>query len=491
MQIILNNRTCKYIIGGKDHLLDVDLDTAIRDYLTVKADGYQHVPAYKNGHWDGNIKHVNKNCEFSTGFLEKVIYKCESLGAAVLVKDLRNNPVIIKDTFINTVGNNEEWDLRDYQERVVKNTLSKIVGGHPFIRGMWYLEPDSGKTSMMVGLMRNLDNLKALVIIDRKANYTQTHKFLSEMFDIGQISGKKLELDKPVTIGMVKTINNQLKKSEETRDFLSGVNLIICDEAHRAASDTYKSIFGQADCYSIILMSGTLLDISSKPKKLTLFGLSGMVLDRVTGKDIVGYGVSLKPIVTIHPNKAECYDGFDDMSYREKYQKVIIESKMRLDHIINEFLSDTNQIMVIAVQYKAHAEYLHDKIDQHFNGAVRVAFSHSEDEYRDQKLQDLKDREISIFISTSILQESINIPCITTIVYALAGKSKVSMKQWKGRGSRLDKSNAELTHLRMIDFWDIGFDDQSRFRINTYKKEGYDLEIKYKHNRFFTPKFGF
>jgi hypothetical protein len=65
------------------------------------------------------------------------------------------------------------------------------------------------------------------------------------------------------------------------------------------------------------------------------------------------------------------------------------------------------------------------------------------------------------------------------------------MKQWKGRGSRLDKSNAELTHLRMIDFWDIGFDDQSRFRINTYKKEGYDLEIKYKHNRFFTPKFGF
>lgn len=491
MKIILRNKTCQYIIGGSDNLLGIDLDKLIRDYLTVKADGYQFVEAYKRGHWDGNICYVNKHNQFPTGFLEKVIELVEKNDSIVEVQDVRHNPLIVKENFIPEVGNKENFILRDYQERVVKNTITKSVGGHPFIRGMWYLEPDSGKTSMMVGLMRNLENLKALVIIDRTANYTQTRDFLSEMFDVGEIYKKKLELDKPVTIGMVKTINNQLKKSEDARNFLSDVNLIICDEAHRAASDTYKSIFGQADCYSIILMSGTLLDISSKPKKLTLFGLSGMLLDRVTGKDIVGYGVSLKPIVTIHPNKAECYDGFDDMTYREKYQKVIVESKMRLNHIINEFLSDTNQIMVVAVQYKDHAAYLYRKLDQHFKGSVRVAYSHSEDEFRDEKLQDLKDKEISIFISTSILQESVNIPCITTIVYALAGKSKVAMKQWKGRGSRLDKTNTELTHLRMIDFWDVGFEQQSRFRINLYKKEGYELNIMYKHNRFYSPKFGF
>lgn len=491
MRIVLRNKTCQYIIGGKDTLLDEDLDEIIRKYLTVKADGYQFVDAYKRGHWDGNICYVNKHNEFPTGFVEMIIKKCESLGANIEVQDLRHNPLIIKENFVSEVGNKENFTLREYQERVVKNTITKVVGGHPFIRGMWYLEPDSGKTSMMVGLMRNLENLKALVIIDRTANYTQTRDFLSEMFDVGEIYKKKLELDKPVTIGMVKTINNQLKKSEDARNFLSEVNLIICDEAHRAASDTYKSIFGQANCYSVILMSGTLLDIASKPKKLTLFGLSGMLLDRVTGKDIVGYGVSLKPMVKIHPNKAECYDGFDDMTYREKYQKVIVESKMRLQHIINEFLSDTTQIMVIAVQYKDHAAYLHEKLSQHFKGTVRIEYSHSEDEFRNEKLQDLKDKDISIFISTSILQESVNIPCITTIVYALAGKSKVAMKQWKGRGSRLDKTNTELTHLRMVDFWDVGFEQQSRFRINLYKKEGYDLEIMYKHNRFYSPKFGF
>lgn len=484
MKIKITNRTCQYIIGGQDNLLPIDIDKEIRAYLTVKADGYQFSPAYKAKRWDGNICYVNKLKQFPTGFLESIIQEVERLGVEVEVLDHRNNPIIIKDKFVVEVGNDENYILRDYQQRVIKDTLNKKVGGHPYNRGLWFVAPNAGKTSIMAGLLNNIENLNALVIIDRKINYNQTRDFLKECFgEIGEVNGPKCELDKKITIAMVKTLSNFIKQDEEAANDLLRKNVIICDEAHRSTSDTYKHIFSNSDAYSIILMSGTLLDMKSNPKKLSIIGNAGMPLATITNTDIIGLGVSLPPEIKIHLNK----DGqqYVHLPYQELYDKAVIESQTRTDTIIDEYYRDPTQIMLVCVIKVGHGELIYNRLKEHFKSTIRIEYSYGEDKYRDEKLEDLKDGKINIFITTSILQESANIPCLTTLFFMQGGKSKIAMKQFYGRVAR---QNGVSESVRVHDFWDIGLEQSSRSRINNWKSENFKVEILYPHNTQFTPK---
>ena len=483
MIIKLQNNLCQYIIGGADNLLGINLDKEIRDYLTVMADGYSFSPAYRADRWDGKIKYVNSKCQFPTGFLETVIQHIESLGAKVEVQDLRSNPIIVKSGFISSVGNKEGWELRDYQIDVLNKTFDKKVGGHPFERGLWFLAPNSGKTSMMVGLMRNIENLNAIVIIDRTINYKQTRDFLKEMFDVGEVSGKKCELDKPVTIAMAKTLSNSLKKFPKLVHELKQKNVIICDEAHRSTSDTYKSIFSKSDAYTTILMSGTLLDMASKPKKLSIIGNAGMVLADVSNTQIIDLGVSLPPKIQIHLNM----DGekYAHLDYQSKYQKSIVESTSRTEQIIDEYYRDSSQIMLVCVRYKSHGELIYNQLVKEFGNTIRIDYSYGDDPFRDEKVDDLKEGNINIFITTSILQESANIPCLTTLFFMQGGKSKIAMKQFYGRVAR---ENGISESVMVHDFWDVGLEESSRLRINYWKSEGFEVEILYPHNRHYSPK---
>lgn len=482
MVIELRNRVCKYIIGGADYNLDVDLDKEIRKYFTVKADGYQFSPAYKRRVWDGNIKYINKLCEFSTGFLEITINLVEGFGAVVEVIDLRTNPIIIRPILDIGVGNKEGFVLRDYQQEVLNKTLSKEVGGHPFIRGLWFLAPNSGKTSTMVGFLKNIENLNALVVIDRKLNYIQTRDFLSEMFEVGEVNGSRCDLSKAVTIAMAKTLANRLEKDIDLCHDLLNKNVIICDEAHRSTSDTYKKIWSRSDCYSPILMSGTLLDIKSGTKKLNIVGNAGNLIAKVTNQDIIKLGVSLPPKIEVHLNN----DGLEyaHLDHATIYQKAVVESKVRVDQIIYEFNKNPNQIMLVCVRYKEHGELVYKGLEKEFRGTVRVEFAHGGDKHKEYKIEELTNGEISIFVTTSILQESINIPCITTLFYVQGGRSKVAMKQFYGRVARIYKSMKDVS---VHDFWDAALPKASRERINVWKKEGFDLKINYKHNQQYTP----
>lgn len=491
MKIQLRNRKCKYIIGGADNLLPISLDKEIRNYLSVMADGHQFVQSFRENRWDGKVKYVNKFCEFPTGFLESVIQFCEELGADVEVQDLRNNPIIIKSTLSTSVGNDEGFVMEGeygFQMELIKNSYDKEVGGHPFIRGIWFYAPDTGKTSIMCGFMNNIENLNALIIVDRAINYIQTLKFLRQVYGdkLGEVQGKKMELDKPIVLAMAKTLCNLVKKRGSVGDLLAQKNVIICDEAHRAGSDTYQTIYDKSDCYSIILMSGTALDMKSHNKKLILVGVAGKVLATTTASDLVKYGVSLPTKVKVHlSTDGRPYSHFNSV---ERYKKAIVESFTRSETIIEEFNKDTNQVALLCVRTKEHGQLLYERLKEEYKGTIRVEFSHGEDKFRDEKLDDLKAGNISLFVTTSILQESANIPCITTIFYMQAGESKIAMKQYNGRGARQDKNNPNLKELTIHDFWDVTYEKSSRMRIKIWMEQKFDVEILYEHNRQYSPK---
>lgn len=135
--------------------------------------------------------------------------------------------------------------------------------------------------------------------------------------------------------------------------------------------------------------------------------------------------------------------------------------------IMGQICAKASGPVIIAVEEIQHGEFISDNL----RISKSWTLTHGEDPKQDEKIQMFKDGKIDVLISTGILKEGVNIPVITDIIYATGGKSKVSIKQWMGRGERLDEGKDEVI---MHDFYDIGkyIRKHSEARLKLYTDEG-------------------
>jgi superfamily II DNA or RNA helicase len=129
----------------KDHvhyqvITSRSIQMELGDHFSFYADGFKHMPAYKNGTWDGKIRLFNiKTREIFVGLLHHVLAFAKSRDYEVILNDSIKNDVSVDDSIDNNVTTDQIIDfassllissrgnnisLRDYQADAIVHGIN-------------------------------------------------------------------------------------------------------------------------------------------------------------------------------------------------------------------------------------------------------------------------------------------------------------------------------------------------------------------------------
>lgn len=478
MRLLVGNITTQLIIGGTDNLLEISPEKTIKKYLSYKVDGYQHSEAYKKRRWDGT-KSLLKYKKFPTGMLPYVLNHLKELRIPVILEDHREeHPVFNKELITEFDGR----ELMQHQVEVGK-CFNKSVDGIPFYRGIVNFATNAGKTYIIAAVHVNLGKPWTILVVDNKLTYDKTIREFSEWFDVGRIDSNNYDV-KPFTVAMAKTLSNKIKNSVNVLQDIGKFKVYMIDECHTAGNATHCHVSSNLINASVRLyFSGTPLDGKNKENKLKLIGNSGPIIKSVTNREMMDKGVSLEMKVHIMVNKAEnAY--FQDVD--EAVNDRVIYSRNRLNDIVRLLKNEhKDKSVLITFRYHTHGQFLLAML-QKLLPELSIGMVHGETPHRSNIVDSFAKGETKVLIASTILKQAVNLPIIEVIINALGGKDTVTLKQFFGRGIRLNKNQP---HLDYYDWFDEGdyVEKHSRYRIKLYKKEQVEVNFNYKHNTQYSP----
>lgn len=492
MRIIIGNVQCQAVIGGADNLLPYKLSDELRDYMKVHPPGYNYAPAYRRRRsdgtrqWDGYKYFINTSGFFATGFLPMIFKFLEHRGIEAVVEDRRTSlPVFYEDfnPYIGKIlseetGVGEDWYVREYQQDLLlklDHSITYYGKSYYFPRGIIDAATNAGKNSIMAGIVRNVNQPKALMLIHSREIFKQAYKFFSQIFHTGVINDQEYTIGM-FTIAMSKSLLVRASKNNSVKADLNKFNILFCDEAHNAGGDDYSRVLEQINAGMRVFVSGSALD-GGLINNMTIVGLSGPTLGRITNKELFDLGVSIPPKVHIMLNKPRVnYANYDGEAFYN-----ICRSKERVECIIEFLKTRRDKITLVAFDIQEHGKFMYEALRAapELQGLV-IDWAHGKHKDRSDKIARFKRGEINILIGSTIMQEGLNLPKMNVLVYAIGGKAKIPVKQFVGRVVRQDGVSE---YVEVLDFYDVGdwIEDHSKKRIRTYKQEGFDITYHYPH----------
>lgn len=206
MRIVIDNTFSK-IENADSKLLEL-----INDTLAVRQPGFFFSPSFKNGHWDGKIRFLDKrNNTFPTGLLQKVL---EVTEGDVEIVDNRKPLSVKVSSEIDLYEPEAEGGiitLRDYQYEAVVNAVKQK-------RGIVNVATNGGKTEIASGIIKQLlpslkKGQRILFVTHSKEIASQSAKRIEKRLgiDVG-IIGDGEWTEKQVTVVMIPTISKHIKK---------------------------------------------------------------------------------------------------------------------------------------------------------------------------------------------------------------------------------------------------------------------------------------
>jgi superfamily II DNA or RNA helicase len=474
MKLIIGNTTTTAVIGGLDNLLPINVFNELDTFLKVRPKGYQHVASFKRHQWDGYKHFITKKGVFATGFLPLVIPFLEELEVPLEIIDQRENIPPMAKAIDTKAG---EHELFSHQEEAVKALFTNVIkhskGELRFPRGIVDHATNSGKSSVIVSAIKNAGD-NAIVLVDRKELFNQLYETLSTEFNVGVITSKKYD-PQPVTLAMVKVLNNKLESMNVLNMLRNHFNILVVDECHLASSDTYVRVISKINAGMRLFVSGTPLAHDDIVDKLKVIGMSGKVLHKVSKKELMDKGVSLKVKVHIYLNESK-QTGID---YNEEYAKCVMFSAPRIQTIVDILKANKGKKIVINFESKEHGYFMYEYIKA---ALIDCEIVHGTDPERDSKIADFKASKGKILLTSRIMQIGINIADIGVLIFAQGGKSETVLSQYSGR---IERQDGVSEYAEIYDFYDVGewVEEHSRKRISIYKNEQFEIIYHYEQKR--------
>ena len=480
MKLIVGNVETRCVIGGRDHLLGFDVLEELRKYLRIKSEGSYWAMKATGRRWGGWRYFITPQGKFATGFLPKVISYLEELGVSFEIEDERGELPVLNLELDGYIGyiDGKDWEARDNQLDIVSRISSNYIqyGDNEklyFPRGILDCATNAGKNSMAALVLNNLPKDETVIfMVSGSVIFKQALEFFQQVLGnekIGQVGGGKVEF-KRFTVCMVKTLLNRAKESANVRKILKETRVLIVDESDESGAKEYSKVLGYIGAGMRLFVSGTPLE-AKKVNNMISIGLSGLVLGKITNKELIDAGYSQKPIVNIlfSDPKNLGYNSYD----LEKHYN-LHTSKVRAVLVSKLIQKHSDKMIVISFIEKEHGYFMYNLCKEQ-NPNVDMAIIYGDSYNRDSSLEDFKKGKISVLFTSMILKRGANIPNIEVFVMAQGGKSTITVKQLVGRAVRHDGVNDEVL---IYDFYDFGskyLSKHSRERISIYEKEEFDV----------------
>jgi len=480
MTIYLNNAVCRISIGIMDNQ---DVIPTLRGLMRLKPLNAFRVTRlmYSKGvtNYDPYRYFVSKKGEFGTGLLPRVLKTLDSLGVTYNIVDER----VVTVNRVRTVKKLDGKTLAAHQLETLEKTFNQVVDGVSYIRGIWDLAPNSGKTLTSAALIASLDNPVVLILVDSRTIFSQHAKDYGRIFGdyFGVFTKKNSHYkNKRVVLAMVQTLSATVNKDVNVKAWLKRVNVLIVDEVHNfAASVGRASIIRYVDAYIKIGMSGTPFNQPEKTQRATLMALFGDTIHKVSKKYLMDIGFSLEPQILIHRNPTVLFQPSRD--YKDELT-MLVHNSLKFNTLVAELALDymiKGHRVLVVFDIIDHGRNICDALSQYYDD-YSYADGKIPTKDRIKAISDFTDGVTNILVASTIVQEGWSVPDISVIIYTIGGKSDIRLSQFMARAERIDGVSTEYI---WVDFWHGGYYSQKHFRerLSAYRKEQFTNPIKFKY----------
>ena len=432
---------------------------------------------------------LNEDNTYLTGLTEFIKRK---LGSQFQI--LTEGFPVIPDEFPEIDENLFEGvTIRDYQRITISRNLTYRCGQNRICTG-------GGKSLIAIASECSVKG-HGLIIVN---SVEIARQFISafkkyKISKVGLIGDKRKDLNKQYTVALIQSLYNGVKKEDkEILDFLSKQHVVSIDEYHHAKSTSFIEVIQACDNAEYKLgYSGSLFDSIDEKPTIDGFYLTGLTGDIITDIDYK----YLRENKYLSDSKVYIFESHayhisaSVYNYNHAYSKAIIHNEYRNQTICNltKQAYQNYENILIVVRQISHGDLLLKKlIDEHGFQPDEVSFYlgaseiHNYDPKRkelkysynkgDDNIQKYNNLDRSVLIISPAFFEGVDIPNVSCIIRAEAGRSPKNTYQVVGRGLR-PKTNGKI--LTLIDFDDTFhyiFKNQARKRAAYYRKLGIEIE---------------
>jgi len=345
--------------------------------------------------------------------------------------------------------------LRTYQKECIENIILSYKEGNKSV--LVSLPTGSGKTVIFGFLIKEM-NLKTLVLTHTEELLFQTYKKMA-LFNpdknIGLFYGKEKNYDCDI---LVATVQSACMPSSLKKLASNGYDVIIADECHHAAADTWKRVI--RDINPKILVGFTATAFRSDKKGL------GEVFDKVVYEKSIISMINLGYLCPVTSKQIREDIDFSDNKSKDDFAIEYLDNKMNctqyIDNTVEKFIAEAPNRKAIAFCTSVnHSENLATAF---INNGYRSQFIHGgmDTSTRQRILNEFRDDKIQILTNCQVLTEGFDEPSVDCVIIAKLTKSKGAFQQMIGRGLRLYPNK---TDCLVLDFTDINREIYSVARL--------------------------
>lgn len=328
-----------------------------------------------------------------------------------------------------------KWTYRPFQEEAVEHWLE-------YQNGIVSAPPGFGKTVCIAATIASA-GVSAAVLVQSKEPFNQAYTTITGATTVPSVGriGTGLRDIQDVSVVMIQTLVAELKNNPDgpVAKWWRSVKMVIVDEVHHAAANSYLIALGQLEEVEYLLgTSATPLREDGKAYFLTSY--CGPVIYERTFGDMVEVGSLCPMSVFIEQGPpytdslgelAKTFLPLEDMSeeldptFMELYKSYIVDNDERNMIGINfarEAVENGLSVALI-VSRTTHADALCALMPE----LVQVTANNSNAE-RIRIWSDFKDQKIMCVVST-LLDEAVDIPTLGAVVLMAGGKTYTKLFQ--------------------------------------------------------------
>ncbi|SNV79002.1 restriction/helicase domain-containing protein [Clostridium cochlearium] len=402
-----------------------------------------------------NIRVISKkDDEFTCEVLEEYL----SLWETTSIVD--DNFLDVYDNFLKELKKVKEekiLEFSNYQLIKPNNMQKKAINNLNRLRAlgenkaMVVAATGTGKTYMSAFDVINYNPKRMLFLVNREEILKSAKKTFARLIDnknktLGLLTGTSKILNTDYLFSTIQSMNNQLHKFSP-QDF----EYIVVDEAHHAASPTYKKIIDY-------FKPKFLLGMTATPERSDGEDIFSIFDNNIALEVRLREALELDLVIPFHYFGITDIDGIDlsDINLQQVDQIAKrLKVNKRVDFIIEKMKfyghdGDKRKCIGFCANID-HAEYMTNEFNKRGIKSACLTGENStyEREIYIKKLEDNED-DLQVIFTVDIFNEGVDIPSINLVLMLRPTTSPIVFIQQLGRGLRKHKSKEFLTVLDFI-----------------------------------------
>lgn len=469
MAVLKINNDYSYLVSSNQELKE-----KLWQVLRFRSKDYFHSRAYQQGKWDGYINFFDKKSgKFLSGLLPEVEMALNYLKSPYKKQDLRKHTNFkydkIDDQFLNQwlPKDKKPITLEDYQVDFVNQAIINK-------RGIIESPTGSGKTYMMVGILKALEDVPTLFLCNRKTVVKQNYKeFINWGFkNVGLFDGKHHEPNL-ITCSTLQSLHHLY-------NLLPKFKALVVDEVHMMMSSkgvkAYKKLTG---CDIRIALSATPFKFGGTDKvhKYSVKGFFGPILETETTKTGKVKVVDLQERGRLSQSKCTFFNIDEPQIPYDIYLDAAtrgIAQSWYLHKTVHKLINTLKGRTLIIVERLAHGDALHSLMPN----SLWIQ-GKDDDETREVVIKQLQEStgDIVAIATGGIFNVGVNV-FVHNLINAAGGKAEHEVIQRIGRGVR------PADDKELLNYYDFFFkinpylENHSNQRVKILKKEGHEVIVK-------------